>query len=87
MTTLRVVAGDPYMHDPEPLGRLDRVKFPVLVLWGDSDRIFTPDYGRAFAGAFPDARFSIIADAGHLPHLEQPAAVFDALDSYLRAAH
>ena len=86
MATLRVLAGDPYMHDPELLGRLGKVNIPVLVLWGDSDRIFTPDYGRAFAGAFPDARFSIIADAGHLPHLEQPAAVFDALDSYLRAA-
>jgi pimeloyl-ACP methyl ester carboxylesterase len=87
MATLRVLAGDPYMHDPELLGRLGQVKIPVMVLWGDSDRIFTPEYGRAFARAFPDARFSIVADAGHLPQLEQPAAVFDALDSYLHAAH
>lgn len=86
MATLRVLAGDPYMHDPELLGRLGQVKIPVLVLWGDSDRIFTPEYGRAFAGAFPDAQFTIIADAGHMPFLEQPAATFDALDSYLRAA-
>lgn len=86
MATLRVLAGDPYMHDPELLGRLGQVKIPVLVLWGDSDRIFTPEYGRAFAGAFPDAQFAIIADAGHMPFLEQPAATFDALDSYLRAA-
>jgi pimeloyl-ACP methyl ester carboxylesterase len=86
VATLRVLAGDPYMHDPELLGRLRQVKIPVLVLWGDSDRIFTPEYGRAFAGAFPDARFTIIADAGHMPFLEQPAATFDALDSYLRAA-
>jgi pimeloyl-ACP methyl ester carboxylesterase len=85
MATLRVLAGDPYMHDPDLLGRLGQVKIPVLVLWGDSDRIFTPAYGRALAGAFPDAQFTIIADAGHLPHLEQPAATFDALDSYLRA--
>jgi pimeloyl-ACP methyl ester carboxylesterase len=86
MATLRVLAGDPYMHDPELLGRLGQVKIPVLVLWGDSDRIFTPEYGRAFAGAFPDAQFTIIAHAGHMPFLEQPAATFDALDSYLRAA-
>ena len=86
MATLRVLAGDPYMHDPELLGRLGQVKIPVLVLWGDSDRIFTPEYGRAFAGAFPDAQFAIIADAGHMPFLEQPDATFDALDSYLRAA-
>jgi pimeloyl-ACP methyl ester carboxylesterase len=85
MATLRVLAGDPYMHDPDLLGRLGQVKIPVLVLWGDSDRIFTPEYGRALAGAFRDAQFTIIAEAGHLPYLEQPAATFDALDSYVHA--
>jgi pimeloyl-ACP methyl ester carboxylesterase len=82
MATMRVFAGEA-MYDPELLGRLGRVRIPVLVVWGDSDRIFTPGYGRAFAGAFPDARFVIIKDAGHLPHIEQPAATFDVLDAYL----
>ena len=84
MATLRVLAGDPYMHDPELLGRLGRVKIPVLVLWGDSDRIFTPEYGRALAGAFPHAQFTVIAEAGHLPQLEQPEATFGALDAFIR---
>jgi pimeloyl-ACP methyl ester carboxylesterase len=83
MATMRIFAGDPYMHDPELLGRLPQVKAPVLVLWGDSDRIVTPEYGRAFAEAFPDAQFKVIAEAGHLPQLEQPAATFAALDSFL----
>ena len=83
LATLRVLAGDPYMHDPELLGQAGQVKIPVLVLWGDSDRIFTPDYGQAFARAFPHAQFTLIAEAGHLPHLEQPAATFAALDAYL----
>ena len=84
MATLRVLAGDPYMHDPELLGQAGEVKIPVLVVWGDSDRIFTPEYGRAFARAFPHAQFTLIAEAGHLPHLEQPAATFAALDAYLQ---
>ncbi len=84
MATLRVLAGDPYMHDPELLGQAGQVKIPVLVLWGDSDRIFTPEYGRAFAQAFPHAQFTLIAEAGHLPHLEQAAATFAALDGYLQ---
>jgi pimeloyl-ACP methyl ester carboxylesterase len=83
MATMRIFAGDPYMHDPELPGRLPQVKVPVLVLWGDSDRIVTPEYGRAFAEAFPDARFRVIAEAGHLPQLEQPAATFAALDAFL----
>jgi pimeloyl-ACP methyl ester carboxylesterase len=83
MATMRIFAGDPYMHDPELPGRLPQVTAPVLVLWGDSDRIVTPEYGRAFAEAFPDARFRVIAEAGHLPQLEQPAATFAALDAFL----
>jgi pimeloyl-ACP methyl ester carboxylesterase len=86
VATLRILASDPYMYDPELLGQLGQVKIPVLVLWGDSDRIFTPEYGRAFARAFPDAQFTLISEAGHLPHLEQPAATLGALDSYLRKA-
>jgi len=82
MATMHVVAGDPYMHDPKLLSRLGRIQIPVLTIWGDSDRIFTPAYGAAYAAAFPDSRFEVIKDAGHLPHLEQPAATFALIDAY-----
>ena len=42
MATMRIVAGDPYMHDPTLLDRLGRIAIPVLVIWGDSDRIVDP---------------------------------------------
>jgi pimeloyl-ACP methyl ester carboxylesterase len=74
------------MHDPSLLGRLGEVQIPVLVLWGDSDRIFTPAYGQAFAAAFPHATFTVIQDAGHLPHIEQPGTTFAALDAYTNRA-
>jgi pimeloyl-ACP methyl ester carboxylesterase len=83
MATMRVLAGDPYMHDPSLLGRLGEVSIPTLVLWGDSDRIVTPDYGRAMAAAFPDARFEIVREAGHLPQLEQPEPTFRSIDAFL----
>ena len=83
MATMRVFAGDPYMHDPELLGRLGRVEVPVLVLWGDSDRIITPGYGQALAAAFPQAQFAVVNHAGHLPQIEQPAATFGALDAFI----
>ena len=84
MATMRVFAGDPYMHDPGLPGRLGRVEIPVLVLWGDSDRIVTPGYGQALAAAFPQAQFTVISQAGHLPQLEQPDATFGALDAFIR---
>jgi pimeloyl-ACP methyl ester carboxylesterase len=77
------VGGDPYLHDPTLLGRLADLAVPTLIVWGASDRLVTPAYGRAFAAAIPDARFELIADAGHLPHLEQPAATFAAIDDFL----
>ena len=65
-------AWSPYMHDPKLKGRLHRIKIPTLFLWGDSDRILSEPYGRAYAGLIPGARFETVAKAGHFPHLEQP---------------
>ena len=68
-------AWTPYMHDPKLKGRLHRIRIPTLVLWGWADRVASPDYGRSFAAAIPDARFGMIEGAGHFPHLEQPGAL------------
>lgn len=81
MATMRVFAGAT-MNDPTLLSRLGGVQIPTLVLWGDSDRIVTPAYGHAIAAAIPSAPFTIVTNAGHLPHFEQPQATFDALDAF-----
>ena len=47
---------------------------PTLVLWGESDGIVTPDYGRHYASLIPGAVFETIPQAGHHPELEQPDA-------------
>ncbi len=73
------------MHDPVLQGRLSEIGIPVLVVWGASDRIFTPGFGRAYAAEFPHSRFELIADAGHLPQLEQPVATLSAIDAWLDA--
>ena len=68
-------AWTPYMHDPKLKGRLHRIHVPTLVLWGEADRVASPDYGRSFAAAIPNAQFALVAGAGHFPHLEQPGAL------------
>ena len=80
---LQALAGDPYMHDPALLDRVQRVRVPVLGIWGASDGVVTPAYGRAMLAAFPDSRFEVVPEAGHLPHLEQPGRTFAALDPFL----
>lgn len=65
------------MADPKLRRRLGRVNIPVLVIWGESDGVIDPEYGRAYAQSFPNARFELIAQAGHLPQLEQPEHVLN----------
>jgi pimeloyl-ACP methyl ester carboxylesterase len=60
------------MADPKLRRRLGRVKIPALVVWGESDGVVSPDYGRAYARSFPHARFELIPEAGHMAQLEQP---------------
>jgi len=63
--------------------RLKAVSIPVLVLWGDSDGIADPDYGRAYAGAITGARFQLLTGTGHLPQLETPQQLLAAISASL----
>ena len=74
---------EPYMHNPKLRRRLHRVAVPTLFVWGEKDGIVSPDYGRAYAAGIPGARFVMIPDAGHLPHIEQTQAFFAALNPFL----
>jgi pimeloyl-ACP methyl ester carboxylesterase len=80
--TMAVIAGAG-MNDPALLGRLGALRVPTLIVWGESDRIATPAYGRAVATAVPEAQFVEIPEAGHLPHLEAPDATWAAIDPFL----
>jgi len=80
--TIAALAGTS-MSDPTLVGRLAAVNVPTLVVWGESDRIVTPAYGRAVARAIPGAQFVQIPEAGHLPHLEAPDPTWAAIDTFL----
>jgi pimeloyl-ACP methyl ester carboxylesterase len=69
----------PYMHTPQLRRWLPRIAVPTLVLWGESDGIVTPAYGRAFAGLIPGSEFALIAAAAHHPELEQPDAFVERI--------
>ena len=83
--SLCLFAWRPHMFNPQLKQWLHRISVPTLVLWGESDRVVTPDYGRAYADLIPGAAFGTIPAAGHHPELEQPAAFVDAVASFLDA--
>lgn len=72
----------PYMNNPKLKGRLHRIKVPTLVLWGDGDGIVKPQYGSAYAGLIPGARFVTVAHAAHFPHFEQPQDCADLIIAF-----
>jgi pimeloyl-ACP methyl ester carboxylesterase len=76
----------PSMTDPTLRDRLKAVRTPVLVLWGDSDQIADPDYGRAYADAIPGARFQVLTATGHLPQIETPQQLLTAISAFTAAS-
>jgi pimeloyl-ACP methyl ester carboxylesterase len=79
---LAVYSGDTAMMDPGLRQRLDGVTVPCLVVWGESDRIGDPVYGRAFADAIPGAEFELLSETGHMPQLETPEKLLTTITSF-----
>ncbi len=69
--------------DPSLAGRLAKVSVPVLIVWGASDRIVDVDYGRAWAGAIPNAKFLLLSEAGHVPQIEKPEKLVEVIWNYV----
>jgi pimeloyl-ACP methyl ester carboxylesterase len=63
-----------------------RLEVPVHFVWGAEDRFDPPSSGRAALAAIPGgAELTEIADAGHLPWLDDPAAVAAAIERAVAA--
>ena len=62
--------------------RLGRLTMPTLVVWGSDDRVVSPEYGSRLAGALPDGRLAVLPETGHLPMVERPDALVDAVAGF-----
>jgi pimeloyl-ACP methyl ester carboxylesterase len=80
---LCVYAWHPYMYNPQLPRWLGRIAVPTLLVWGASDGVVTPDYGRAYSRLIPGSRFALIEGAGHHPEIEQPEALVEQVAAFL----
>jgi pimeloyl-ACP methyl ester carboxylesterase len=69
----------PTMSDPTLAERLGGLDLPVHVLWGESDRIVDPEYGKVYAAAIPSSTFTLLPRTGHMPQVETPEELLGAL--------
>ncbi len=63
---------EPYMHNPQLLRRLHRIRIPTLFVRGASDGLVSAAYVRAYGDAIAGSRIVTIERAGHSPANEQP---------------
>ena len=75
----------PYMHTPGLHRWLHRVTSPTLVLWGEHDGVVPVAYGEKIARSILGAKFHVMPDAAHYPHIENPSSVLAQIQSFLNS--
>ncbi len=63
---------------------LPALDLPVLLIWGEKDRLLPPRWAGRFLELLAGARLCRIPQSGHLPQLEDPERTADAIRRFLR---
>jgi proline iminopeptidase len=70
------------LGDFDLLQRVEQIECPVLILHGRHDPI-PLEASEALARALPDARLVVLEHSGHVPYVEEPDALFSAIERFL----
>ena len=65
-------------------GSARKIRAPVLIIHGTSDRVVRLSRGRAMARLFDDVEMHEIEGAGHVPYLTHPRVIVDYIDAFAR---
>jgi pimeloyl-ACP methyl ester carboxylesterase len=69
----------PELHD---CFALEEVGVPVLLVWGDRDRMVTHEGARHIIDALPDTTYTLLDGVGHCPQVEAPERFLAALEEF-----
>jgi pimeloyl-ACP methyl ester carboxylesterase len=62
--------------------QLDRVRCPVLIVWGERDRMVFPAGAERVLAKVPNSRLELLPDCGHCPQVEEPERLADLLAGF-----
>jgi pimeloyl-ACP methyl ester carboxylesterase len=60
---------------------------PLLVTWGEKDRVLHSSGAQALKNTVPQATISMMKEVGHLPMLERPKQTADAFNAFIYRAN
>jgi pimeloyl-ACP methyl ester carboxylesterase len=72
----------PELADPF---RLERVACPVLLVWGDRDRMVTHHGAEVVTAALPETTYVLFEGCGHCPQVEEPERFVQELCAFAEA--
>jgi pimeloyl-ACP methyl ester carboxylesterase len=76
----------PRFLDPHLEKWLNRVRVPVLIIWGRHDQLLPVDYAEYWASKLPDARVEIFESSGHLPYVEDEGKFLETVEKFIEGA-
>jgi pimeloyl-ACP methyl ester carboxylesterase len=62
---------------------LPEIHTPVLLIWGEDDKITPPGVALEFESLLPHAKLAMLSQCAHVPMMEKPAEFNAILDDYL----
>jgi pimeloyl-ACP methyl ester carboxylesterase len=70
--------------DVDTLDRLQELRLPVHVVWGDEDRLIPANLTRTLINAIPGAFGTRLTACGHVPMVDAPEAFAESVTTFLR---
>ena len=71
-------------RNSDPVPRLQSLKMPVLLVWGDKDAFIPISNAQDYLKAIPHAVLATIPQAGHVVHEEAPIPSVEAVKEFLQ---
>lgn len=63
--------------------QIAKIRIPTLFIWGKHDQLSSLERGKRLQSEISGAQFSLIENAAHLPHMEQPQVFVDAVTTFM----
>ncbi|MFM9942558.1 MAG: alpha/beta fold hydrolase [Hyphomicrobiaceae bacterium] len=78
------IAWKPYMYSQTLPHLLSSIKSPVMIVWGDQDKVVPVSTAAQWQTALPGAKLEIIKGCGHAVDMEQPAVLAKLMAGFLK---